>query len=243
MVQFVLLLAAGLLHCFLGHHPDEIPRHFEDGKGKQSLSRLLHEFEQALGRAAQSKRYPNSTIAEVFRTGYLELGKINRTSKGTPRILWNDSGHSESSRRCSDNVERALHRACSTESSKLESLLGFLATTSSACPFIGLFGTRLGHHERLPRHRLRASATLAVVAPGISEALVATAFGLAAAIPAVAFYNYRLPQSHPGTSPWRWIIFASEFLRSSRGITCRNKPWHGSDETTTRNTSRSQRST
>ena len=138
----------------------------------------------------ESKRYPNSTIAEVFRAGYLELGKINRAPKGTSQDLLDTSGSSVIEMKGLDNVERALNRACSTESSKLESLLGFLATTGSACPFIGLFGTVWGIMNAFRGIGARGSATLAVVAPGISEALVTTAAGLAAAIPAAVFYNY-----------------------------------------------------
>ena len=85
-----------------------------------------------------------------------------------------------------------MNRACSAESTKLEAALGFLATTGSASPFIGLFGTVWGIMDTFRSIGFRGSATLAVVAPGISEALIATAAGLAAAIPAVIFYNYYL---------------------------------------------------
>jgi len=155
----------------------------------------------------ESKRYPNSTIAEVFRAGYLELGKISRTPKGAPGDLLDAPGIEM---RGLDNVERALHRACGTETSKLESLLGFLATTGSACPFIGLFGTVWGIMNAFRGIGARGSATLAVVAPGISEALIATAFGLAAAIPAVVFYNYYLNRIR--SISLEMDNFASEFL-------------------------------
>jgi biopolymer transport protein TolQ len=72
----------------------------------------------------------------------------------------------------------------------LERSLGFLATTGSTTPFIGLFGTVWGIMDAFRGIGMRGSATLAVVAPGISEALIATAAGLAAAIPAVVAYNY-----------------------------------------------------
>ncbi|HNZ35935.1 MAG: protein TolQ [Pseudomonadota bacterium] len=155
----------------------------------------------------ESKRYPNSTIAEVFRAGYLELGKISRAPKGASGDLLDASGIEM---RGLDNVERALHRACGTETSKLESLLGFLATTGSACPFIGLFGTVWGIMNAFRGIGARGSATLAVVAPGISEALIATAFGLAAAIPAVIFYNYYLNRIR--SISLEMDNFASEFL-------------------------------
>jgi biopolymer transport protein TolQ len=74
--------------------------------------------------------------------------------------------------------------------SELESLVPFLATVGSTSPFIGLFGTVVGIMASFQEIGLRGSASLATVAPGIAEALVATAAGLVAAIPAVIAYNY-----------------------------------------------------
>jgi biopolymer transport protein TolQ len=87
-------------------------------------------------------------------------------------------------------AERALRRQAAHEVARLERYLPFLATTASASPFIGLFGTVWGIMAAFHGIGQQGSASLAVVAPGISEALVATAFGLAAAIPAVIGYNY-----------------------------------------------------
>jgi len=150
-----------------------------------------------------SKKYPHSTTAEVFRVGYAELSKMNKLSKDTART-------EEISLSSIDNVQRALNRASNTEMTKLESSLGFLATTGSASPFIGLFGTVWGIMETFKAIGARGSATLAVVAPGISEALIATAAGLAAAIPAVIFYNYFLNKSK--TMVQEMDNFADEFL-------------------------------
>ncbi len=150
-----------------------------------------------------AKKYPHSTTAEVFRVGYAELSKINKVSKDTARP-------EEISLSSIDNVQRALNRASNTEMTKLESSLGFLATTGSASPFIGLFGTVWGIMETFKAIGARGSATLAVVAPGISEALIATAAGLAAAIPAVIFYNYFLNKSK--TMVQEMDNFADEFL-------------------------------
>jgi len=141
----------------------------------------------------EAKKFQNSTLAEVFRGGYTELVKITRVSRGTPTVK--DAGEAVGpvlEIGGLDNVERALNRACGTETTKLEAALGFLATTGSASPFIGLFGTVWGIMDTFKAIGARGSATLAVVAPGISEALIATAAGLAAAIPAVIFYNYYL---------------------------------------------------
>jgi biopolymer transport protein TolQ len=150
-----------------------------------------------------AKKYENSTLAEVFRVGYTELTKINKQASET-------AGSDEISLSSLDNLERAMNRACNTEMTKLESALGFLATTGSASPFIGLFGTVWGIMDTFKEIGARGTATLAVVAPGISEALIATAAGLAAAIPAVIFYNYFLNQSKNMVQEME--NFASELL-------------------------------
>ena len=151
-----------------------------------------------------AKKYPFSTTAEVFRVGYMELTHSNKTvGELTP-------GQDEMSLSSLDNLERSMHKASNTEMTKLESALGFLATTGSASPFIGLFGTVWGIMDTFKGIGARGTATLAVVAPGISEALIATAAGLAAAIPAVIFYNYFLNQSKDMVQEME--NFASEFL-------------------------------
>lgn len=141
----------------------------------------------------ESKKFRYSTIAEVFRAGYTELGKLAKSRKESSQ----NSDNPESDKLTMEirgiaNVERALNRASDSESSKLESFLSFLATTGNASPFIGLFGTVWGIMNAFRGIGTKGTATLAVVAPGISEALIATAAGLAVAIPAVIFYNYYL---------------------------------------------------
>ena len=88
-----------------------------------------------------------------------------------------------------DNIERALRKEIQTELSYMESGLGFLATAGNSCPFIGLFGTVFGIMDAFGKIAATGSAGLAVVAPGIAEALFATGLGLFAAIPAAVFYN------------------------------------------------------
>jgi biopolymer transport protein TolQ len=88
-----------------------------------------------------------------------------------------------------ERVARRIHWAASEERRRLESRLGFLATTGSSTPFIGLFGTVIGIIDAFTNIGQAGSASLAVVAPGIAEALIATAIGLFAAIPATIFYN------------------------------------------------------
>ncbi len=169
---------------------------------------------------AESRKLRNSSIAEVFRAGYSELGKISKGRKSPPAGEADEPGLQSLELRGIDNVERALNRACGTEASKLESTLGFLATTGSACPFIGLFGTVWGIMNAFRGIGARGSATLAVVAPGISEALIATAAGLAAAIPAVIFYNYYVNRVR--TISLEMESFASEFLNIIERYTVKN---------------------
>lgn len=89
-------------------------------------------------------------------------------------------------------VENTLRIVMTEETEKLERRLSFLATTANTAPFIGLFGTVWGIMDSFREIGVRGTTSLAVVAPGISEALIATALGLATAIPAVLAYNYFL---------------------------------------------------
>ena len=107
-------------------------------------------------------------------------------------------------------IKRALDQATTAEQARLEKNLGFLATTGSTAPFIGLFGTVWGIMDSFRQIGLSGSASLATVAPGISEALIATAFGLVAAIPAVVAYNYFLGRIRVLTS--EMDNFSAEFL-------------------------------
>lgn len=139
----------------------------------------------------QAKELQGSPIARIFRIGYVELKKISQT--GIPE--GEDTPHEKqmvmSSRFAGmDNIKRALRRAINTETTRMTQMVPFLATTGNTTPFIGLFGTVWGIMNSFHGIGMRGSASLAVVAPGISEALVATAAGLAVAIPAVIAFNY-----------------------------------------------------
>ncbi len=140
----------------------------------------------------KAKQLGSSPVARVFRVGYLELKKLSKS--GVP-ISQSQSTEAETSSLSSmftgtDNVNRALRRAINTEMTKMTQMVPFLATTGNTAPFIGLFGTVWGIMNSFHGIGLKGSASLAVVAPGISEALVATAAGLAVAIPAVIAFNY-----------------------------------------------------
>lgn len=127
-------------------------------------------------------QYAKSPIAAVFRSGMKELRKIPGTMD--PSFAGLEV----------ENVGRSLSRASNDEIAILEKHITWLATTASAAPFIGLFGTVWGIMTSFQRIGASGAASLAVVAPGISEALIATAAGIGAAIPAAIFYNYFLNQ-------------------------------------------------
>jgi biopolymer transport protein TolQ len=134
--------------------------------------------------ASQVDRFTNSPLTVLFNEGYSELKKVvENDSKSDGSALSTDLGGVE-------NVSRALRRATNSEITRLEKYLTFLATTGSTSPFIGLFGTVWGIMTAFEGIGKTGSASLAVVAPGIAEALIATAIGLVAAIPAVMAYNH-----------------------------------------------------
>jgi biopolymer transport protein TolQ len=123
-----------------------------------------------------------SPLASVFMAAYAELNRARRLLDAS------QAGElDEAQRRL---LERQIGWTASREGLRLERGLSFLATTGSAAPFIGLFGTVIGIIDAFQGIGQAGSASLAVVAPGIAEALIATAVGLFAAIPATVFYNY-----------------------------------------------------
>jgi biopolymer transport protein TolQ len=132
--------------------------------------------------AEELKRSP---ISQMFRAGYIELSKIKSTE--APQEQQEKQGAWLGDLQ---SIERALQRAETSELTHLESMVPFLATTGSAAPFVGLFGTVWGIMNSFRSIGEKGAANLATVAPGIAEALVATAIGLVAAIPAVIAYNY-----------------------------------------------------
>jgi biopolymer transport protein TolQ len=146
---------------------------------------------------AKAKQLQGSPLARIFRIGYVELKKTSQSKAqpGPPNAAANtpDGGQSmpmDTRFTGTDNVQRALRRATATEMTRMTQMVPFLATTGNAAPFIGLFGTVWGIMGSFHSIGQKGSANLAVVAPGISEALVATAAGLAAAIPAVVAFNF-----------------------------------------------------
>jgi biopolymer transport protein TolQ len=132
--------------------------------------------ERLEGVYAQIKSFEASPIAAAFKAGYVELARIASGQSPAGGDL--------------ENVQRALRRTAQNELTRIENFVPFLATTGSTAPFVGLFGTVWGIMNSFIAIHGNKNASLDVVAPGIAEALIATAIGLVAAIPAVMAYNY-----------------------------------------------------
>lgn len=133
----------------------------------------------------RSETLSGSPVSQVFRAGYIELAKIKKKNEG-------ETDKDDTQMGALESVERSMRRAAAAELTTLESLVPFLATVGSTAPFIGLFGTVIGIMNSFQDIGKMGNANLATVAPGIGGALVATAAGLMAAIPAVIAYNYFL---------------------------------------------------
>ncbi len=155
---------------------------------KSESARFVEIFWQSRNLASihdASRELRSSPVAQVFRAGYEELLRVSQSKK--------ESSHGESLTTelgGVDNVARAMKRATSVEITKIEKFLTFLATTASTTPFIGLFGTVWGIMNAFRGLSVTHSSSIQAVAPGIAEALIATAAGLAAAIPALIAYNH-----------------------------------------------------
>ena len=147
-----------------------------------------------------------SPVAQVFRSGYQELQRLTKAKRGNPGTD-EEGGEFVGG---IENVQRAMVRARTQEVTRLERGLTFLATTASTAPFIGLFGTVWGIMTAFRGLSTTTSSSIQAVAPGIAEALIATAVGLAAAIPAVVMYNRFARQVRVLSA--EMDTFASEFL-------------------------------
>jgi biopolymer transport protein TolQ len=118
---------------------------------------------------------PFSGMESMFRAGFREFSRLHQQSRDADAVM--------------EGTQRAMRVAFSREQERLEQHLPFLATVGSTSPYVGLFGTVWGIMNSFRGLAQVQQATLATVAPGISEALIATAMGLFAAIPAVVAYN------------------------------------------------------
>jgi biopolymer transport protein TolQ len=155
---------------------------FEYSRARKASSHFLDYFRKSknfsdIHAFASSKK--NNPLAAIFKQGYREI-----SVQMTPQVAH--------SRLDFQSINRSLVMASNSEITRFERLNGFLATTASVTPFIGLFGTVWGIMDSFMEIGKIGNANLATVAPGIAEALIATALGLFAAIPAVIFYNLLL---------------------------------------------------
>jgi biopolymer transport protein TolQ len=178
---------------------------FQRGSLLRGAKRGLEEFEERFWSGIDlSKLYrqtgntpeSNSGVEQIFRAGFREFSRLRQQSGVGPDAVM-------------DGVSRAMRVAISREEEKLEQALPFLATVGSTSPYIGLFGTVWGIMNSFRGLAQVQQATLATVAPGIAEALIATAIGLFAAIPAVIAYNRFSARSEQLIA--RYYTFADEF--------------------------------
>jgi biopolymer transport protein TolQ len=206
IVQFVLLL---LLGFSVGSLAVILYKARQVRAARRQTERFLEIFWEAKNLAAintASLELKESPVAHVFRSGYQELLRLTRGKKpGNPgeAAESTDLGGIE-------NVERAMRRATNQEITRLERALTFLATTASTAPFVGLFGTVWGVMNAFLGLSTEQTSSIQAVAPGIAEALIATAVGLAAAIPAVVAFNHFARQIRVLTADME--NFSAEFL-------------------------------
>ena len=145
------------------------------GRNNANFLSAFREAKQLVELSTAGERFRPSSIVTVFEFGYKEVARqVNKYGKLT------NSGA----------LERSLQLGAGEEAVRLRQNIGWLATTASATPFIGLLGTVWGILQAFRGLGQAGGATLRAVAPGIADALIATAFGLFAAIPALIFYNY-----------------------------------------------------
>ncbi len=179
---------------------------------KKSLRQDLHSFSTAkdLGSALRTlKNRPGSRLYMIGAKAVSEIRLLERSHLPA-------SGKIKVS---ADNIRRVLRRSVSSEVNRLAYALSFLATCSNSAPFIGLFGTVWGIMDAFQAISIQKSAALTTVAPGIAEALVATAIGLAVAIPASIAYNSFLGVLNSIEA--ELVNYAGEFLNRAQ----REIPW------------------
>ncbi|HYL82531.1 MAG TPA: MotA/TolQ/ExbB proton channel family protein [Candidatus Acidoferrum sp.] len=185
--------------------------------------KLFRESKNLSSTYEDCRRYPHSPLAALFREGYRELSyavKGNPAPGGNPATAEPPGkGPEISADSALSRVSRTLRHASLREVSGLERALIFLATTGNVTPFVGLFGTVWGIMDAFHSIGLTGSANLGAVAPGIAEALITTAAGLATAIPGVIAYNYFLNRIKGAAT--RMDLFGLEYVGMAERILLR----------------------
>jgi len=176
LVLFVLLLFSLLSWTVI---LAKAVRLFKARRANDEFADFFDESDDLLEIYSFARRIPEAPMAGVFHEGYRALRQLHATGSGPAGSL----------RSWLEILERGLKKGIQEELALLERFLPFLATTTNAAPFIGLFGTVWGIMTSFHAIGMMGNASLATVAPGISEALVATAAGLAVAIPAGIAFN------------------------------------------------------
>ncbi len=196
LVMLILLLASVVAWTFI----------FEKHRELKSVRNIADVFEKRfwsgidladLHKQLSAYKYQSDGIEKIFLAGYKEFSRSENQSGMSSKILV-------------DATERAMRIALSREMDILDNRLPFLATVGSTSPYVGLFGTVWGIMNSFRSLGDVQQATLALVAPGIAEALVATAMGLFAAIPAVIAYNRYATKIEQLSN--RYEVFIDEFI-------------------------------
>lgn len=167
MVSWIMIVQSAIYQRKANHSFHDFEKHFWSGVDLTQL------YRRGNSRASNGKI---DGVENIFRAGFNEFARLQQQANVDPDAVM-------------EGAQRAMRVALAREEEKLEANLPFLASVASVSPYIGLFGTVWGIMNSFRGLVNQPQATLAAVAPGISEALVATAMGLFAAIPAVLAYN------------------------------------------------------
>ena len=199
-------------------------------RGQRESTQFLRIFRSAKNLTAvfeESKRFAKSPIVSIFQEGYRELSQMVKGSQGPA-----NQGSAANELRATvaeipihkeplELISRTLRHASMKEVAQQERHLIFLATTGNVAPFVGLFGTVWGIMDAFASIGQAGSANLGAVAPGVAEALITTAAGLGAAIPAVISYNYFLNRVRRQATEME--MFGLEFLTLAERILGRSR--------------------
>jgi biopolymer transport protein TolQ len=199
-------------------------------RGQRESAQFLQIFRSAKNLTTvfeESKRFAKSPVVSLFQEGYRELSQLVKGGQG-PANQWPAANEPRATtadmplyKEPLDLISRTLRHASMKEVAQQERNLIFLATTGNVTPFVGLFGTVWGIMDAFASIGQAGSANLGAVAPGVAEALITTAAGLGAAIPAVIAYNYFVNRVRRQATEME--LFGLEFLTLAERILARSR--------------------